>query len=198
MEEREDADRKDGALVREARAGRREALEDLVRRWAPRVVAFCHSRVRSGGVAEDLAQEALLRAVRALGTLQDPERFGSWVFGIALRVCLDWAKRRERTEVPFGAFAGDTRKAEDLWLAPGGGEEDRLEREEELSRLLFEVEQLPPKLREALMLYYYQDVTYRDLGRMLGIAPATVNVRLTRARALLRERMAGRSESWRS
>jgi RNA polymerase sigma-70 factor (ECF subfamily) len=51
------------------------------------------------------------------------------------------------------------------------------------------VEALPEECREVVMLYYYQDVTYRDLAQLLGVSPATVNARLTRARTLLRERL---------
>ena len=54
-----------------------------------------------------------------------------------------------------------------------------------------EVESLPEAHREVLLLYYYDDVTYRDLADWLGVSPATINARLTQARAMLRERMSG-------
>jgi RNA polymerase sigma-70 factor (ECF subfamily) len=54
-----------------------------------------------------------------------------------------------------------------------------------------EVEALPEECREVIMLYYYQDLTYRDLAQLLGVSAATVNARLTRARSLLRERLSG-------
>ncbi len=52
-----------------------------------------------------------------------------------------------------------------------------------------EVERLPMIYRQALMLYYYHDLTYRELADMLGITPSAVNARLTRARTMLRERL---------
>jgi RNA polymerase sigma-70 factor (ECF subfamily) len=52
-----------------------------------------------------------------------------------------------------------------------------------------EVEALPEIYREVIMLYYYQDVTYHELADLLDVTPAAINVRLTRARALLRERL---------
>ena len=58
-----------------------------------------------------------------------------------------------------------------------------------MRRLLEEVESLAEPHREILMLYYYQDVTYRELAEMLGVSTATVNARLTQARAMLRERL---------
>jgi len=69
--------------------------------------------------------------------------------------------------------------------------EAEVDRTDELRRLMAEVEALPEKQREILMLYYYQDVTYHDLAAMLGVSFATINARLTQARAILRERLSG-------
>src|SRR5262245_65373373 len=94
----------DADLVRQAQAGRAPAYEELVRRWAARVLALCHARVGRAAVAEELAQETLLRGFRALRTLAQPDRFGSWLCGIAVRVCLDWYKKRDRSHVPFSSL----------------------------------------------------------------------------------------------
>src|SRR5262245_33038184 len=97
----------DGELVRQALAGRSQAFEELVRRWAGRVTALCHARVGRAGAAEDMAQETLLRAYRALRTLVEPDKFGPWLCGIAVRTCLDWLKSKDRTQVPFSVLAPD-------------------------------------------------------------------------------------------
>jgi RNA polymerase sigma-70 factor (ECF subfamily) len=178
----------DGELVRQTLAGRTQAYEELVRRWAGRVTALCHARVGRSHVAEDMAQEALLRGYRALASLADPDKFGSWLCGIAIHACLDWLKSRERTQIPFSVLGPD-RRAEDI---PSVRPEDdglALDREDELRQLMAEVEALPEDYREVVMLYYYEDVTYRDLAQLLGVSPATINARLTKARALLRERL---------
>jgi RNA polymerase sigma-70 factor (ECF subfamily) len=179
----------DGELVRQTLAGRTEAFEELVRRWSGRVTALCHARVSRGSAAEDLAQESLLRAFRALATLAEPEKFGPWLCGIATRTCLDWLKAKERTQVPFSTLVQD--RHVDQVLGRPTAEEPELDRADELHRLMTEVEALPEECREVVMLYYYEDLTYRDLARLLGVSPATVNARLTRARNLLRERLSG-------
>src|SRR3954449_3012483 len=97
----------DAELVRLARAGRAEAYAELVRRWAGRITALCHARVGRSHPADDLAQETLLRGFRALGSLSDPERFGPWLCGIALRACLDWRKARQNAQIPFSALGPD-------------------------------------------------------------------------------------------
>jgi len=169
----------DADLVREALSGRTGAYALLVHRWSARVLAVCHARVGNASTAEDLAQETLLRALRSLGSIREPERFGSWICGIATRTCLDWLKSKQRTEVSidhFEAQAGENpshaESVDDSW--------DLLNQE---------IEKLPVECREVLMLYYYSESTYQELADMLEVSAATVNARLTRARKLLRYRL---------
>jgi RNA polymerase sigma-70 factor (ECF subfamily) len=142
-------------------------------------------------MAEDLAQEALLRGYAGLRTLSEPEKFGSWLHGIAIRACLDWLKAKERTQVTFSDLgAGGSGSAEAAFAGPDpASPSSRIEKEDDVRQLLAEVEALPEEYRTVIMLYYYDDVTYRDIAGMLGVSAATVNLRLTKARALLRRRL---------
>ncbi len=169
----------DADLVREALSGRTGAYAMLVHRWSARVLAVCHGRVGNASSAEVLAQETLLRALRALGSIREPERFGSWICGIATRTCLDWLKSKQRTEVsidPAETPAGEV---------PSHGESSN----DSWDQLYQEIEQLPAECREVLMLYYYSESTYQELGEMLEVSAATINARLTKARKLLRHRL---------
>lgn len=183
----------DGDLVRLAQGGERTAYEELVRRWSARVLAVCHARVRSVHVAEELAQEALLRGLRALGTLEEPAKFGAWLCSIASRACLDWIKSGQAGQVSLDALAAGQGER---WLAQGGDTpDDAAARAEDERQLLDEVAQLPEPYREVILIYYYDDVTYHDVAEMLGVSAATVNARLTKARAMLRERLSGMCRS---
>src|ERR1051326_7931796 len=129
----------DADLVREALAGRTEAYAEWVRRWAGRVAAICHARTGRADAAEDLAQETLLRGYRALKTLADPEKFGSWLCGIALRACLDWLKARERTTVPFSVLGNHHHLDEARHPCVA----DRTNEHDDCHRLMRAVERLP-------------------------------------------------------
>lgn len=168
----------DAELVRQAQAGGTEAYAELVRRWAGRVTALCHARMGNAHLADDLAQETLLRGFRAIATLSNPERFGAWLCGIALRVCLDHRKSPKNHQVLFSTL--DNEHQPDNYL-PCAGESSLalLEREEERQMLLEQVEKLPPDYRQVLMLFYYQDITYREIAELLGVSVPTVNARLT-------------------
>ncbi|MEQ8789972.1 MAG: RNA polymerase sigma factor [Pirellulaceae bacterium] len=179
----------DADLVRQAQQGDAASYGELVRRWSARIVGFCHAKV-GAAPAEDLAQETLLRGFRAVATLSDPDRFGAWLRGIATRVCLDWLKSKGRRDARFQAIDGDGRfetLAADARLSPG----EQAEVNDELAQLMCEVERLPEQYREVLMIYYYDEPTYKELAAMLEVSPATVNARLTKARQLLRRRLSG-------
>lgn len=174
----------DAELVRQAAGGRAAAYGQLVRRHAPRVLALCHARTARADVAEDLAQEALLRGWRGIRNLREPAKFVQWLCGISTRVCLDWINAAPRREVPLSSVRNGEPDA------PGSDPPDAAaEHRDELDRLVAEVEWLPLEYREALLMFYYQDCSYQQIAEALGVSPATVNARMTKARKLLRERM---------
>lgn len=178
----------DAELVRQALRGGNTAFEELARRWSAPVLAVCHARIARADIAEDLAQETLLRGFSALGTLSQPEKFGPWLRGIAQRVCLDWLKAKQSSQIPFSALGSDG-VPDSLLAGDAEAAVAETDRNDEVRRMMAEIESLPEEYREVLMHYYYHDVSYRELAELLGVSTATVNARLTRARAELRARL---------
>jgi hypothetical protein len=113
-----------------------------VRRWARRVTALCHAKVRSADAAEDLAQDALLRGYRSLASLARPEKFGPWLCTIALHACQNWLHARERSTIPFSAL-GPGQNPEFLMNHARHPKEPGSEREEQLAQLRAAVAALP-------------------------------------------------------
>lgn len=175
----------DADLVNATRNGSIDAYAELARRWGHRVAAVCHAKVRRADVTDDLTQETLYRGFRSLETLTDPSRFGTWLMGIAVRAALDWLKAAERRTREFSTFSPDI----PMDGQAAGDHVADVEHREECRLLMHAVECLPEELRQVLMLYYYEDLTYRELGELLNISPATVNARLTKARMLLRAKL---------
>jgi RNA polymerase sigma-70 factor, ECF subfamily len=178
----------DGELVCQTLDGHSAAYAELARRHAAPVLAVCHARFRCWHAAEDLAQETLLRGLKSLASLTDRDRFGPWLRGIAQRVCLDWLKAKQSSQVPFTSL-GSGSAPEELLATDGDAASREVEGADESRRLMECVYALDDECREVLLLYYYQDVTYADLAELLGVSPATINARLTKARAALRERL---------
>jgi RNA polymerase sigma-70 factor (ECF subfamily) len=173
----------DSSLVRQVLAGHTSAYTQLMHRWAGRILAICHARIARADVAEELAQETLVRGYEDLPSLAEAGRFGPWLAGIAVNTCRDWLKSRQNAQVPFSDLKTNGH------AVPQPAASDEVERRDEASRLLREVDALPEDLRTVVMLFYYQQTSYRDIAHLLDVSTATVNARLTRARALLRDRL---------
>jgi len=128
--------------------------------------------------ADDVVQEALLRAYLGLSQLRDAERFGSWLCGIAVNVA-KMRLRARRLEVRAAAGAGSER-------ADGGAADDR-----ELLGLVQEaVASLPDGQRQVVLMHYVDDLSCAEIASLLGRSPGAVRVRLHRARAQLRAELA--------
>src|SRR5689334_1042415 len=178
----------DGELVTQARdtVDSSRAFGELVRRYQRMVYALALSLVREDE-ADDVAQEAFLRAFRNLDLLADPARFGVWLRRITFGVAIDHV-RADRTNgtsiVPFH----DTEKSTDpaARLAdPGPSPLQRLEREEVVNRVLAALERLPARYRVPLTLYHIDGLTHAKVARTLGVPEATVRSLVARARRKL-------------
>ena len=177
----------DAELVHQTRRGETVAFEALVRRWTARVTAFIVCKIRNRDVAEDLAQETLVKAYRSIDALADAQKFGTWLFTIANHVVMDWKKAKARTEVSLDAIEEGDGRSSFPEVQDASRPEELSSQKEESQQLMKMVYALPEPLRQVVLIYYYGDVTYEVLGEMLGVSKATVNARLTKARKILRE-----------
>ena len=158
-----------------------------MRRWSGKVGGLCHALVRQPHAIEELTQETFVRGYVALHSLREPQAFPRWICGIARNVCRDWIQHHTRSEVPFSQLADDWRPEEHI--PERGADVSVIEAAEDASHLRTAIDRLPEDYRTVLTLYYYGDHTYADLAAMLDVSTATINVRLTKARALLRRRL---------
>ena len=173
----------DGELVRRVVAGESAAYGELVRRWFRRILALCQSRVFTHD-AEDLVQDVLIRGFANLSSLANPEQFGPWLRGIAHNICADWCRDHLRHK---HSVTSHDWQADLVAVTPSG--ENELAADER-AIIVQQVAAIPEDLREVILLRYYENLTYDEMARWLGVARATVNERLAKARALLRVRLA--------
>ena len=150
----------------------RTTFADEVAAARSRVIAVVTRLV--GDDAEDVVQEAVLRAFLSLSQLREPARFESWLCGIALNVA-KMRLRRAATETRVLAAAGATLYAPE---------------DEPLEDVRDGVQLLPPAQRDAVLLHYVDGLSCDEVAAALGSTPGAVRVRLHRARAELRRRLA--------
>jgi len=145
------------SVVERARAGSREAFASLVRAYQARVYSTAWSVLRNSADAEDAAQEAFLRAYRAMGSLRSP--FGPWLLRIAVNVALNAAKSRSRRQGRLRLVRPER----------AGGKDDALS--EEIDRAM---ERLRPRQRLALELFHRDGLSFDQIAEVMGTSVAQV------------------------
>lgn len=170
----------DAALVRAARHGDREAFMQLVRVHQAGVRAFAHGLLGDRVLAEDIAQEAFLRAWRGLGAFRGDAAFATWLYAIARRVALEEVRRPAVRTVPVeeAAALADWRVGDPVLRG-------------DLERALGALE---PAQREAFLLVVVLGLSYQEAGGMTGCPAGTVASRVFRARARLAAALRMREE----
>lgn len=176
---------RDRALVKRYQGGDQRAFDDLYTRYFNRLTRYCARRVSDDHAAQDIAQEAFVRALRALPGLEGDRRFYPWMTVIANRLCVDHHRRNGRYEMTDSPDLGTS------W-----DDDSAPEREADLVNLGAAMERLAPRHREVLDLRERNGMTYADIAQHLDVPTSTVEALLHRARkALRREFVAVSGES---
>ncbi len=156
-----------------------QELERLVLRYQQPLLRTCFLYLRDRALAEDAVQETFLKAYRSLASFRGECSEKTWLMKIAMNTCCDLRRAHRLRRI-------DPRRILDL--LPQAAEPFAQEEE----ALVTQVMQLPRKLREVILLYYYQDMTVTEIAVSLGISQSSVSGRLKRARGKLRALLEGR------
>lgn len=175
----------DDDLVEAARNGDEAAFAALVERYSGRLWTLVAGMVRDRLAAEDVLQEVFFKVHRKLPTFEGKSRFYTWLYRVAFNTATDHLKKRRldrsQSVEDLGSF--------ELEGAPAPDEELR---DGELRRRLAEaISELPPRYRDILVLREYEECSYEDIAAILGCSKGTVESRLFRARARLRDKLKG-------
>jgi RNA polymerase sigma-70 factor, ECF subfamily len=173
--------RDEAALIRQARAGSADAVEALVRRHWDSAHRAAFLIVHDASAAEDIAQEAMLAAVRALDGFDRRRPFRPWLHRIVVNRSLDWVRaRRRRAEVSDEAATPGAATAPAAAAARGLSDE-----------LMLALAALDPDQRALIVMRHLLGYRSSELGRMMDLPPATVRTQLARALARLRALLEG-------
>lgn len=173
----------DRADVERVLGGDLSAFEGIVRRWQGLLVNLAYRFCRDRGRAEEMAQEAFLRAYRSLAQWRGEATFSTWLFALATHLYCSEIRRMP----PLSISIDDIREPADPRTMDLGLEEedrDRVVRRAVLS--------LPARYREALVLFYFHGMDVSAAARSLGLPEGTVKARLSRGRQILRGKLSGR------
>src|SRR5262250_1033026 len=185
----------DTMLVREAQRGSRAAFEELVRHYDQAVLRLAMHLTASEHEAQDIYQEAFLKAYKNIGRFRFECSFYTWIYRIVTNLCLDNIRRKQvRKEDPPVAVGSEGETYDMLAQVPdgrsGANPERDLMRRELGGRISRALETLTPRERMVFELKHYQGLKLRTVGEMLNTTEETAKNTLFRATQKLRGALA--------
>ena len=165
------------ATIQAVQKGRREQYRSLVERYHVGLIIHCERLVGSRDDAEDIAQEAFIKAYTQIARFDPAKgRFSTWLYRIATNLAIDWLRRNRRTttvdEIEQLAEATQPVALAEL-------------QKQELRRAVLAL--VPPPLRRAVEAFYWEGMSYQAISQELGVPIGTVRTWLHRAKRQLKE-----------
>ena len=176
----------DAELIQQVLQGDQEAFGFLVKKYQKGVQALAWRKIGNFHIAQEITQDAFLKAYQKLGTLKDHNLFAGWLYVIASHLCFDWHRKNPQPLESIETI--DANKMEQMsysrYIAEKQATEADETRREIVKKLL---QKLPESERTVITLYYFGEMTSEAIGEFLGVSANTVRSRLSRARNRLKK-----------
>lgn len=176
--------------VNEVLKGHQDAFEEIVTLFQHRLYQVCYRMLGNAQEAEDIAQEAFVRAYTNIHTYDQNRKFSTWLFRIATNLCID----RIRKKKPDYYLDAEVPGTEGLNMysqiaSPVELPEEQVEKMEMQERIHYEIGRLPDKYRSVIILRYIEELPLQEIGDILELPLGTVKTRVHRGREALRKQM---------
>ena len=180
----------DVQLIRKILSGDDAAFSILVEKYQKSVHALAWRKIQDFHHAEEIMQDTFLRAYKKLPTLKNPDQFAGWLHVTANRLCIDWLRKQKRQQEQKLVMQSleDTRpeEIEESSYTHHISEQRMTESTEHYHKLVQKLlEKLPENERAVVTLYYLDEMSTREIGKLLGVSVNTITSRLHRARKRL-------------
>ena len=185
----------DKTLAADAAAGRESAYRELLRRYERPVFSLVFRMVRDRTLAEDLAQEAFIRAFNAIDSYNPSYKFSNWIFKIANNHTIDWIRKRKLDTIsidgsPNAGTAEETERTR-LELESDVERPDAYVESRELGGMIEEaISKLRPEYRTVVLLRHVEGYAYDEIAETMDLPLGTVKTYLHRARNELKDILA--------
>ncbi|MBM4161192.1 MAG: sigma-70 family RNA polymerase sigma factor [Ignavibacteria bacterium] len=181
----------DFQLVEAFRSGDERAFEQIIRRYQHQVANIIYLTLGSREEIEDLSQEVFIRVYKSLDRFEFDASLYSWIYRIAVNLCIDEIRRRKIRKAVSLEFFTERRLEEEKKSKDKATAADPLLREEKQQVIVDALQKLSPGHRAVLLLREYEDLSYVEIARTLHISPQAVKSRIFRAREELRTLLKG-------
>jgi len=178
----------DAALAKRAVRGEDHAFSLLMRRHKGKLYGFVRRYAGDSDAAFEVVQETFVSAWKALGRYDASRPFAVWLRAIALNKCRDRGRRQTVRRLIFGEVDPESAEAQ-RQADPSPGADETLIGRDQRDTLAGAIARLPQKLKEPLLLTYFDDLSQQEAGQLLGISAKAVETRVYRARRRLAEQL---------
>jgi RNA polymerase sigma-70 factor (ECF subfamily) len=185
----------DRVLVDRFKNGDQEAFNEMVSRYWDRIYAMVHQLLRNPQDAEEVTQDAFIRAHRGLVNFRGDAAFSTWLYQIATNLARNrywywWRRKRDKT-ISFDQPVSDDNQTTlgEVFSTELETPEDATVTQELVDRIAYGMEKLGAKHREILILRNVKNLSYEEIAAILNISVGTVKSRIARAREALRSKL---------
>jgi RNA polymerase sigma-70 factor (ECF subfamily) len=178
----------DVELMLRLKNGEDHILNELMTRWQQPLVAFIFRYIGHQADALDLAQETFVRVYQSRSRYTARAKFATWLFTIAANLCRNYVRRWERAGgTAMESLDADSTKTSERILTSDDSPDQAAIKSELVSSVKEALKKLPHDLKTVTLLYEYEDRSYEEISSVLGCSIKAVEMKLYRARKLLRE-----------
>jgi len=180
----------DQLLVERVQKGDMRAFDLLIKKYQHRIISLVARYVSDQSEAQDVAQEAFIKAFRAIDRFRGDSAFYTWLYRIAINTAKNWLVARKRRPPATDIDAADAEQYDmESRLKEQGTPENEMMREE-IKRTVFDtISELPDDLRTAIMLREMEGMSYEDIALTMDCPIGTVRSRIFRAREAIDEKL---------
>ena len=176
--------------IRQVLKGDQNAYTDIVNLYQHKLYQVCFRMLGNKQEAEDIAQEAFVRAYINLHTYDQKRKFSTWIYRIATNLCIDRIRKKKPDYYLDAQIAGTD--GLDMYSQIAAEEqlpEEAVEQMELQDRIQYEISRLPDKYRSVIVLKYIEELSLQEISEILDMPLGTVKTRIHRGREALRKQL---------
>jgi RNA polymerase sigma-70 factor (ECF subfamily) len=175
-------EQKDEEIVLKVQSGQIDYFELLVFRYEDKIKRYGRKFLSGYEDIEDIVQQVFLKAYVNIKSFNTSRKFSSWIYRIAHNEFVNAIKKKKKEPLPF--FNPDVIFPHPLSKEPA----DKKTKEDDIKKIVDEcLNKLSPKHREVVVLYYFEEMSYKDMADILRIPISTIGVRIKRAKNIMRK-----------
>ncbi len=176
--------------IKQVLKGDQNAYSDIVNLYQHKLYQICYRMLSNKHEAEDIAQEAFVRAYINLHTFDQKRKFSTWLYRIATNLCIDRIRKKKPDYYLDAEVAGT--EGLDMYSQLSSNDklpDDQVEQMELQDRIQYEISRLPDKYRSVIVLKYMEELSLQEISEILDLPLGTVKTRIHRGREALRKQL---------